>query len=79
MEDKKLVEFENGTKFALIKEFELDGTKYFFAAGVNEEETEGNGVYCYFKEEIKDGNKYLYEERNPEILKNFKVTYKDFE
>ena len=79
MKNKKLVVLDNGKKFALLKETELDGVKYYFAAGVTDDETEGNGIYCYFRETLTEGRKYLEEVVDASIIKALKLEEKDFE
>ncbi len=77
--EKKIMVLANGEKFVNFKEIVEDGTKYIFAVGINEEETDINDVYCVFKEIIKDGKKYMEEVDDPEIFSKFKIDETDFE
>ena len=77
--EKKIMVLANGEKFVNFKEIVEDGTKYIFAVGINEEETDINDVYCVFKEIIKDEKKYMEEVDDPEIFSKFKIDETDFE
>ena len=77
--EKKRMVLANGEKFVNFKEFNDNGTKYIFAVGINEEETDLNDVYCVFKEIIKDGKKYMEEVEDPNIISKFKIDESDFE
>ena len=77
--EMKIMVLANGEKFVNFKEIVEDGTKYIFAVGINEEETDINDVYCVFKEIIKDEKKYMEEVDDPEIFSKFKIDETDFE
>ena len=78
-EEKKLVVLDNGLKFVLIKEFNEPEGKYFFAAGITEDEEDLNGKFCYFKELVSDGEKHLEEVLDQEIISKLKIEATDFE
>lgn len=79
MGENRLVVLADNSKYAILKEFNLPTGKYCFAAGVNEEEDNVNGSYCFFEEKIVDGKKYLEEVTDPDIISQFDIDISDFE